>query len=104
LADDDATVVGHAVTILETKMDKIDSFVEKFDKTLEVRFRAQAEMLDERFAQVFTEMDRRFAQVFTEMDRRFAQVATEMNRGFTSLQNDITILREGMKVLLERRR
>ena len=40
-----------AFALLETKMQKVDSFLENFDKTLEVRFRAQAEMLDERFVE-----------------------------------------------------
>jgi hypothetical protein len=95
LPGDDATVVGHGfgsasgmpdmppanrVTVLETKMKKVDSFIENFDKVLQVRFREQAEMLDE----------------------RFAQVNTDMNRGFSALQKDITIIREGMKILLER--
>ena len=55
------------VAILETKMERVDSFVEEFDKMLEARFRAQAEMMDRRFVDVLRQMDRRFVEVLGEM-------------------------------------
>jgi hypothetical protein len=101
--------VADRVTILETKMEKVDSFLENFDTTLEARFRAQAEMLDERFAEVYAKMDQGFDQVHSKMDQGFAQVQTKMDQGFVqvrgsigALQKDLAILREGMKILLTR--
>jgi hypothetical protein len=39
---------------LEERMKRFDVFLDNFDKTLDKRFREQAEMLDERFAEVGT--------------------------------------------------
>jgi uncharacterized membrane-anchored protein YhcB (DUF1043 family) len=111
LAEDDATVVGHAfgsaggmadtpladrVTVLETKMEKVDAFLENFDRTLEVHFRAQAEMLDERFVQVSTEMNRGFAGLQKDV--------TSLQKDVTSIQKEITILRQGITIILGRLR
>jgi hypothetical protein len=101
---DDATVVGHdfgrargmseprladRVAILETKMKSVDSFLANFDKTLEFRFREQAEMLDQRFTQVHEQMDQNFALVRGDIG---------------AIQKDISILREGMKIILQKLR
>ncbi len=60
-----------------------EAFIDNFDGTLEVRFRAQAEMLDERFAKV---------------DQSFAEV----RRDIAALQKDMTIVRDGVSILLKR--
>jgi hypothetical protein len=101
--------LAERIAILEAKMEKVDDFIGRFDRTLELRFRAQAEMLDERFANVLAVMDERFAQVFSVMDKRFAQVFTVMDKRFLDVRNDLvavqkdlSILREGMKIILQK--
>jgi hypothetical protein len=108
--------LAERIAILEAKMEKVDDFIGRFDRTLEFRFRTQAEMLDERFANILAVMDKRFAQVFSVMDKRFAQVFTLMNKRFAqvdqnfldvrndlvAVQKDLSILREGMKIILQK--
>jgi hypothetical protein len=79
------TPLADRVTTLETKMEQVNFFIAQFDKVLEVRFRAQAEMLDERFAQVFTVMDRRFVDVLRQIDSRFVDVVEEMREGIATI-------------------
>ena len=77
------------MTTIDQKPSIIDlpSF-DNFDMTLEKRFRAQAEMLDERFALV----DARFAEV----NQNIAIVRSDIG----ALQRDMTIVREGIKIIL----
>ena len=80
------------VAILETKMKRVDSFLENFDKTLELRFREQAEMLDERFVLVRGDIG--------AIQRDIGALRGDM----TTLRKDVTILREGMKIILQKLR
>jgi hypothetical protein len=94
------------VAMLETMMEKADAFIANFDRALEVRFRAQAEMLDERFAGV----DERFADLNERLfgvKGKFASVDGQFNKvdeQFVLIRNELRILREGMSILLKRRK
>ncbi|MCM3879385.1 MAG: hypothetical protein ND807_04675 [Vicinamibacterales bacterium] len=80
----------------------------KLEKRLDARFKAEGEMMDERFAQVYAHMDERFAQVyarFDAVDARFRVVdgrLDAMDNRFDRIDGELRILREGMKILLER--
>lgn len=78
-------------------MEKLEAFQRAFDKTLEKHFRAQAEMLDERFAQVdarFVEMDKKWdVKLESKLEAKFEEKLAPIYR-------DLTILREGMKIIL----
>ena len=90
-------ILAGRIAILEAKMEKVGAFVADFDSTLELRFRAQAEMLDERFGEV--------NQRFAEVNRRFAEVNQNVAvvRGdIGALQRDMTIVREGIKIILQK--
>jgi len=97
-------ILAVRIAILEAKMQKVDAFIANFDNALEVRFRAQAERLDERFAEVndrFAEVHQRFAQVdrrFAEVNQNFAVVRGDIG----ALQKDMTIVREGIKIILQK--
>ena len=69
------------VDAIEEKVKKFDRFLDNFDTTLEKRFRAQGEMLDERFA---------------EVNQNVAVVRSDIS----ALQRDMTIVREGIKIIL----
>ena len=73
------------VTTLEAKMERADSFLERFDKILEVRFRDQAEILDERFAQLLRDMERRSVDAMRQIDGRFVDVLMEMREGIATI-------------------
>jgi hypothetical protein len=94
------------VAVLETKMEEANAFIANFDKALEVRFRAQAEMLDERFAGVderFVDLNERLFGVngkFASINGRFNKVDEQ----FVLIRKELGILREGMSTLLKRRR
>jgi archaellum component FlaF (FlaF/FlaG flagellin family) len=67
--------------------------------------------MDQRFAQVYEQMDQRFAQVYEQMDQWFTQVHEQMDQNFAlvrsdvgALQKDVTILREGMQIILQKLR
>jgi hypothetical protein len=78
---------------LEERVEKLEGFQRDFDKTLEKHFRAQAEMLDERFAQV----DARFV----EMDKKWdLKLEAKFDEKLAPIHRDLTILREGMKIIL----
>jgi hypothetical protein len=90
------------VTKLEHLPARIDAafarFSKEIDAKLEKRFRDEGEMMDERFGEVYTRMDERFAEFGARMDQRFAKVDAR----FDGIDRDLKILREGMKILLER--
>ena len=88
----------HRVRVLEGKVTKLEElparidaafarFSKEIDAKLEKRFRDEGEMMDKRFGEVYTRMDARFEKV----DQRF-----------DALDREMKILREGMKILLER--
>jgi hypothetical protein len=80
-----ADQLADRVAVLEAKMEKVDAFVAAFDKALEVRFRDQAGMLDERFAAVNGRLDKADDQ-------------------FVFVRDELGILREGISILLKRRK
>ena len=88
-------VLEEKVTTLEELPAHIDAaftrFAKEMDAKLETRFMAEGEMMDERFAEVYAYMDKRFAQVYTYMDKRFDTV-----------DEGLKILREGMKVVIQK--
>ena len=69
------------VDAIEETVKKFDMVLDNFDMTLEKRFRAQGEMLDERFA---------------EVNQNVAVVRSDIS----ALQRDMTIVREGIKIIL----
>jgi hypothetical protein len=74
-------------------VEKLEQLHADFDKTLEKHFRAQAEMLDERFAQVDVR--------FVEMDRKWdAKLEAQFDEKLAPIYRDLTVLREGMKIIL----
>ena len=83
-----------------------ESFHKDFDKILEKHFRAQAEMLDQRFALIdarFVEMDKKWDE---KLDKRVAtleaRLETRLEAKLEPIRKDLTIVREGMKVVLEK--
>ena len=73
------TPLDDRVTIFETKMAQVDSFLEQFDRALEVRFRAQAEMMDRRSVDVLRQIDRRFVDVLVEMREGIATILQRLS-------------------------
>ena len=73
---------------LETRVQVLEDTVKtpakewdrRFEKRLEERFRAEGEMMDQRFANLYAHMDKRFDGV----------------------HNELKILREGMKIILSK--
>ena len=94
-----ADQLADRVAVLEAKMEKTDAFIANFDKALEVRFRAQAEMLDERFADLNERLFGRKGQ-FASVDGQFDKVDEQ----FVLIRQELRILREGMSILLKRRK
>jgi chromosome segregation ATPase len=118
------------VQVLERKMSKLEDLPARIDaalarfakeldakleKRLEVRFKEEGEMMDERFAQVYAYMDRRFAAVdarFDAVDARSRAVDGRLDTidgrldtidgRLDKIDGELRILREGMKILLER--
>lgn len=68
-------------------------------KSIYEQFRDQAELIDRRFSQEFSEqaqlIDRLFAQRFNELDKKWAP-------RFAALERDMSIVREGISILLKR--
>lgn len=87
------------VAVLEAKMEKVDAFVADFDKALEVRFREQAGMLDVRFAEV----NERFDRIDGRLDKMDGRL-DKMDDEFVFVRRELRILREGISILLKRRK
>ena len=68
-------------------------------KSIEEQFCDQAELIDRRFSHEFKEqaqlIDRLFAYRFDELDEKWAP-------RFAALERDISIVREGINILLKR--
>jgi len=102
--------LAHASCMAETgmdmtRLDRFDAFIDNFDSALEVRFRAQGEMLDERFASIderFASIDARFAAIdarFAAVDARFAAVDArfiEVNQRLDRIDENVLSLRKDM--------
>jgi septation ring formation regulator EzrA len=82
--------------------DEFSAMRKEWEAKLDKRFREQAEMLDERFAQVdqrFVQVDQRFVQVdqrFAQVDRQFAQVHKQL----TALRKDVGTVHRGVGTIL----
>jgi hypothetical protein len=82
------------VQVIEKKVAKLEQLSKGWDASLEKRFRAEGEMMDERFANLYAYIDKRFIGV----DKQFAGV----DQRFDSIDRELKILREGMKIILAR--
>ena len=83
------------VLVLEDKMKALTKeWDRRFEKRLEERFRAEGEMMDERFANLYAYTTKRFDGV----DERF----TGVNQRFDAIDKELKMLREGMKIILSK--
>jgi hypothetical protein len=84
LSYDDGSVVVGTWLALDTAMTKQPS--------IERRFMAEGEMMDERFANLYAYMNTRFEGV----DRRFDGI----DKRFDGIDKELRLLREGMTIIL----
>jgi DNA anti-recombination protein RmuC len=86
------------VGALEGKVAKFESFGKELDKVLEPHFRAQAELIDRLFILRLDEWDKRW-------DAKFEQkLEQKFEARLRPLRDELAIVRQGVQILLTRRR
>ena len=109
------------VQVLEEKVKTVTKeWNQRFEKRLEERFRAEGEMMDQRFANLYSYMDRRFDGVelrFDGVDQRLAGIDQRLDRvdqrfdrvderfdgidhRFDTVDKELKVLGEGLKTIL----
>jgi hypothetical protein len=76
-------------------------------KTIEEQLREQAELIDELFAYRFEQLDKRLGPRFATMDRAIGALHSDVSTlkgDVHSMQKEMVIVREGISILLKRRR